>query len=101
KGKFKNSSELPYSDYTGYAPANTADELKDVIKWQPKYFSDGKGGKFAPGCLTPHWGNVEPIALQSPSQFRPGPPPTIGSNQLAAEVKEVIDLQANMTNEEK
>jgi hypothetical protein len=101
KGKFKNSSEVPYSDYTGYVPANSADELKDFIKWQPKYFSDGKGGKFAPGCLTPHWGNVEPIALQSPSQFRPGPPPTIGSSQLEAEVKEVIELQANMTNEEK
>ena len=101
KGKFKNSNEVPYSDYTGYSPANTPDELKDVIKWQPKYFSDGKGGKFAPACLTPHWGNVEPIALRTPSQFRPGPPPTIGSKQLEAEVKEVVDMQANMTNEEK
>lgn len=101
KGKFKNSSEVPYSDYTGYSPANTPDELKDVAKWQPKYFSDGKGGKFAPECLTPHWGNVLPIALQSPSQFRPGPPPKIGSKQLEAEVKEVVAMQANMTNEEK
>lgn len=92
KGKFKNSSELPYSDYTGYSPVNTADELKDVSKWQPKYFSDGKGGKFAPACLTPHWGNVDPIALDSPGQFRPGPPPAIGSKQLASEVEDVVKI---------
>jgi hypothetical protein len=101
KGKFKNSSDTPYSDYTGYVPANTADELKDVSKWQPKYFSDGKGGKFAPGCLTPHWGNVVPVALDSPSQFRPGPPPALGSKQLEAEVKEVVELQANLSDEQK
>ena len=101
KGKFKNSSEQPYSDYTGYLPVNTADELKDVSKWQPKYFSDGKGGKFAPACLTPHWGNVDPIALQSPSQFRPSPPPAIGSKQLEDEVKEVVELQANLTDKQK
>ena len=101
KGKFKNSSDQPYSDYTGYSPVNTADELKDVSKWQPKYFSDGKGGKFAPACLTPHWGNVDPIALESPSQFRPGPPPAIGSKQLEAEVKQVVEMQADLSDEER
>ena len=101
RGKFKNSSDKPYSDYTGYSPVNTADELKDVSKWQPKYFSDGKGGKFAPGCLTPHWGNVDPIALDSPSQFRPAPPPAIGSKKLEAEVKEVVEMQANLSDEQK
>lgn len=101
KGRFRNSSDDPYSDYTGYIPVNTADELKDVSKWQPKYFSDGKGGKFAPGCLTPHWGNVHPLAIDSPSQFRPGPPPSIGSDQLAKEVKEVVDLQAHLTDEQR
>lgn len=101
RGKFKNSSEDPYSDYTGYSPVNSADELKDFIKWQPKYFADGKGGKFAPACLTPHWGNVIPIALDSASQFRPGPPPAIDSKQLKAEVKEVIDLQSSLTDDQK
>ncbi|MBU2884332.1 vanadium-dependent haloperoxidase, partial [Gilvimarinus agarilyticus] len=33
------------------------------------------------------------------SQFRPGNPPMVGSEQLAAEVKEVVDLQANLTDE--
>jgi hypothetical protein len=41
------------------------------------------------------------LALDSPSQFRPGPPPSIGSDQLAREVKEVVDLQTNLTDEQK
>jgi hypothetical protein len=96
----KNDTTL-YADYTGYTPVNTADKLNDVGRWQPKYFSDGKGGKFLPQCLTPHWMNVAPLALDSASQFRPGPPPAIGSAQLIKEIKEVVDLQANLTNEQK
>src|SRR5688572_20833481 len=91
----------PYSDYTGYLPVNNPDRLTDLSRWQPKYFSDGIGGKFAPPCLTPHWGRVTPLAIDSPSQFRPGPPPPLGSAQLADEVKEVVELQANLTNEQK
>ena len=52
-GNMKNSNGTIYSDYTGYAPINSADNLTDLSRWQPKYFSDGQGGKFAPGCLTP------------------------------------------------
>lgn len=100
-GSMPGSDGKPYSDYTGYDPVNTADELKDLIRWQPKYFSDGKGGKYAPGCLTPHWGNVKPLILDSASQFRPGPPPALGSKQLEEEVKEVIDLQASLTDEQR
>jgi hypothetical protein len=71
------------------------------MKWQPKYFSDGKGGKYAPGCLTPHWDKVKTISIKSADQFRPGPPPALGSEQLKLEVKEVVDMQANLTDEEK
>ena len=97
----EGSNDQPYFDYTGYEPINPVDENVDPNRWQPKYFSDGKGGQFAPGCLTPFWNLVEPIALKSPDQFRPGPPPMIGSEQLEKEVKEVIDLQANLTDEQK
>lgn len=91
----------PYSDYTAYSPANTADKLDKIERWQPKYFSDGKGGRFAPQCLTPHWGKVKPLSLDSSSLYRPGPPPAIGSDQLINEIKEVVDAQANLTNEQK
>ncbi len=100
-GEVEGSNGEPYFDYTGYEPVNPVDKNNDPNRWQPKYFSDGKGGKYAPGCLTPFWDKVQPIALKSADQFRPGPPPMIGSEQLEKEVKEVIDLQANLTDEEK
>lgn len=100
-GEEEGSNGQAYFDYTGYEPLNTADKNVDPNRWQPKYFSDGKGGFYAPGCLTPFWDKVEPVALDSGSQFRPGPPPMIGSEQLAQEVKEVIDMQTNLTDADK
>ena len=90
-----------YADYTGYSPVNTADELTAVERWQPKYFSDGAGGWFAPKCLTPHWFKVKPVTLDSSSQFRSVAPPAIGSAQLISEIKEVVAMQANLTGEQK
>lgn len=98
-GELSGEMGKPYYDYTEYSPVNTVDENVDINRWQPKYFADGKGGKFAPSCLTPYWQLVKPLMLDSSSQFRPGPPPMVGSEQLAEEVKEVIDLQANLTDE--
>ena len=100
-GEEENSDGVPYFNYVGYEPVNSADENVDPNRWQPKYFSDGKGGQFAPGCLTPYWDRVEPIALKSGDQFRPGPPPVIGSKQLEEEVQEVIEMQANLTDYQK
>jgi hypothetical protein len=100
-GEEEGSNGEPYFNYVGYEPVNSADNNVDPNRWQPKYFSDGEGGQFAPGCLTPFWDKVEPIALKSGDQFRPGPPPMIGSDQLKEEVAEVIEMQANLTDEEK
>ena len=100
-GEEKGSNGEPYFNYVGYEPVNSADKNVDPNRWQPKYFSDGKGGKFAPGCLTPYWDKVKPIALKSGDQFRPGPPPMIGSEQLEKEVKEVMEMQANLTDYQK
>jgi len=101
QGTMPGSDGSPYADYTGYTPVNKVDQLKDLGRWQPKYFSDGNGGRFVPACLTPHWWKVAPLILDSASQFRPGPPPAIGSKQLEREVAQVVQLQANLTNEEK
>jgi hypothetical protein len=101
RGDMPGSDGKSYSDYTGYSPVNSVDNLTDVIRWQPKYFSDGQGGRFAPGCLTPHWGKVSPLTLDSASQFRPGPPPAIGSDQLNKEIEEVVSMQASLTDEQR
>ena len=100
-GTVKGSDGNPYSDYTGYIPVNSVDTLKDIKHWQPKYFSDGNGGKYAPGCLTPQWNKVKPLLLDSADQFRPAAPPAIGSEKLNNELKQVVALQANLSNEQK
>ena len=100
-GDEKDSNGKPYFNYIGYKPTNSPDENVDPDRWQPKYFSDGKGGTFAPECLTPYWDKVEPLGITSADQFRPGPPPKVGSKQMAKEVKEVMELQQHMTDEQK
>jgi len=100
-GEEKGSKGTSYYNYVGYKPMNVADDNTDPNRWQPKYFSDGNGGKFAPACLTPFWDKVEPIALKSANQFRPGPPPMIGSEQLKKEVEEVVEMQAHLTDYQK
>lgn len=100
-GEEEGSNGIPYFNYVGYEPINSVDNNVNPNRWQPKYFSDGKGGKFAPGCLTPFWDKVKPISMKSGDQFRPGPPPQIGSEQLEKEVQEVIEMQANLTDEQK
>ncbi|MGA0060152.1 MAG: vanadium-dependent haloperoxidase [Planctomycetota bacterium] len=91
----------PYADYTMYRPVNPPDRIHDPDRWQPIPFDDGAGGQVVLGFLTPHWYRVRPFALDSADQFRPGPPPLVGSEQLAAEVRECIDMNASLDPEQK
>lgn len=100
-GEEEGSDGKPYFNYVGYQPVNPVDTNIDINRWQPKYFADGKGGRFAPECLTPYWDKVKPVSMKSGDQFRPGPPPMVGSEQLEREVQEVIEMQANLTDEQK
>src|SRR3989442_1496018 len=90
-----------YSDYTSYRPKNTPDNIVDPLTWLPIEFSDGKGGHFSPGFLTPHWYRVKPFALLRSEQFRPPAPPSYGSDQLRRDVDETIAVNANLTLEQK
>src|SRR5262249_44526096 len=49
-------------------------------------------------ALDPGWGSVVPFLLHTPAQFRPGPPPTLGSRQYATDLHEVHSVgSANST----
>ena len=100
-GEEEGSDGEPYFNYVKYEPVNSADSITDPTRWQPKYFADGKGGQYAPACLTPYWDKVTPIALTSGDQFRPGPPPSPGSEQLEKEVREVVEMQSHLTDYQK
>lgn len=97
------SNGKAYSDYTFYKPVNTPEKVVDPDCWQPIPFDSGKGdgSKVTLGFLTPHWYRVKPFALKSSDQFRPGPPPKVGSEQLKAEVDECIKMNASLTVEQK
>lgn len=91
----------PYHDFTGYVPVNRLDSITDPARWQPKLFTARTGSTYALDCLTPHWHWVTPLTLAKADQFRPPAPPALDSDELLEELREVIDLQANLTNEDK
>lgn len=95
------SDRTPYSDWTFYRPVNPGPKIVDPDCWQPIPFDDGKGGKVTHGFLTPHWYRVRPFALERGDQFRPGPPPKCGSDQIRQEVEEVLRYNASLTPEQK
>ncbi|QEG22843.1 vanadium-dependent haloperoxidase [Mariniblastus fucicola] len=100
-GDEEGSNGEPYSDYTMYRPVNPSDRTNDPDRWQIIPFDDGKGGKIEMGFLTPHWYRVKTFGLESADQFRPGPPPLVGSDQLKQEVDECIKFNASLTPEQK
>jgi len=97
------SSGDPYSDYTYYRPVNppSPGAILDPDRWQEIPFDDGKGGTFIHPFLTPQWYLVAPFALERADMFRPPGPPLVGSAQLKKEVDECIEVNANLTVEQK
>ena len=97
------SDGTPYSDYTFYRPVNPPDKILDPDRWQPITFTLPDGKKITPGFLTPHWYRVTPFLLESPAQFRPGPPPTLAGDPelLRAQTDKVLEYNATLTNEQK
>ncbi len=91
----------PYSDFTGYEPVNTFNNVVQPEKWYPKPFVTAEKDTFFVDCLTPHWHWVTPFALERASEFRPGPPPALDSDQLRKEVMQVIELQSRLSDEDR
>ncbi len=100
-GDEAGGSGKPYSDWTYYAPTSTPQKGIDPDRWMPIPFDDGKGGTVRIGHLTPHWYRVVPFALQRGDQFRPGPPPKGDSDQLRRETEECVQMNGNLTLEQK
>jgi hypothetical protein len=100
-GDEAGGSGAAYSDYTMYRVVNPSETIHDPDRWQLIPFDDGKGGTIVLDFLTPHWYRVLPFGLERSDQFRPGPPPLVGSPELAREVEECIDFNASLTPEQK
>lgn len=100
-GDEAGSDGKPYADYTFYQSVNTPDSMRDPTRWLPIPFTDAQGKASSPGFLTPHWYRVKPVVLERGDQFRPPPPPQWGSKQLENDLKEIVDVNANLTLEQK
>ncbi|MCB0825871.1 MAG: vanadium-dependent haloperoxidase [Armatimonadetes bacterium] len=90
-----------YTDTTGYAPVNTVDNIVDPNRWQPMEFVYPDGSRRVPGFLTPHWGQVTPFALRTGSEYRVPAGLRYGTPEFKAQVDEIINYQANITDEQK
>ncbi len=91
----------PYFDNTRYRPINTTTKVVDPGRWQPLRVDVPYKDFFEQGFLAPHWGNVRPFALRTRDQFMPTPPAKFGSQAFAEQVREVVELSANLTDRHK
>ena len=81
-----------FADTTGYAPRKPG----KADAWQP---IDDFGKRQLP--ITPHWGRVMPFALTSADQFRPPPPPGLGSAEWSRQIEVLIGASAALTDAQK
>lgn len=102
---------VPYSDYTGYVPANDPMDTRgalepatvhDPARWQPLRYVDAAGLLVTPGFLGAQWDRVLPFAMGSPSEFRSDTPPAaFGTDLYASQAATLLDLSAGLTDRQK
>lgn len=104
------ASAVPYADYTGYTPSNPAlvvfqatprSSIPQPGSWQPLTFRDAAGVLRTPGFQAPFWGKVKPFALSSGAQFRPTPPAAAGSAAFVAQARQLVEIQAVLSPQQK
>ena len=87
-----------YADTIGYQPVNTWNHIEDPNRWQPLSLNNGQTVQT---FLTPHWGNVTSFAIDSPDNLLPPPPSKFGTQEYIDRALEVIEISANLSDEEK
>ncbi len=102
---------IPYSDYTGYRPANDPMDLTspfdpstvhDPGRWQPLRYLNAQGVLVTPAFIAPHWSRVVPFALASVASLRsPTGPAAYGTAAYRRQAVELLDLSARLTDEQK
>lgn len=97
----------PYADYTGYAPVNTADEIIDPARWQPRIFPLGNGQFAVQRFVTPQFGLTAAFSYVNPNRFNvpkpvdSNPRGPRGFRAYKALVDEVLEASANLTEQQK
>lgn len=100
----RDFNPMPYMDYTGYAPVNTAYRLRNPSKWQPDIQRQGMGLYKVQQFVTPQYALVEPYSYANPNVFHVPPPFNSNHRHRSAyrqQADEVLDASANLTEEQK
>jgi hypothetical protein len=101
---------VPYSDYTGYVPANDPMDIRvpfdpttvhDPNAWQPLRYVDGSGIVVTPGFVGAQWQRVKTFALTPGSLRSSTGPARYGSPEYLAQAQALLDLSAGLTDEQK
>jgi hypothetical protein len=104
------SPGVAYSDYTGYAPVNAPMDIRvpfdptgvhDPNAWQPLRYVDGSGNVVTPGFVGAQWPHVTTFALVPGSLRSTSGPARFGSAEYLAQARDLLDLSAGLTDEQK
>ncbi len=103
----------PYSDYTGYVPANDPMDLRagagldvatvhDPNRWQPLRYTDATGHDVTQPFVGAQWQRVTPFALGSAAQLRsPTGPARYGSSSYESQARALLTISAELSDEQK
>ncbi|PZH20830.1 hypothetical protein C1I97_00875 [Streptomyces sp. NTH33] len=97
-------NRLPYADYTGYQPQNTAYRLRDPSRWQPLVVTKDNGIFQVQQFVTPQLARVRPYSYSDPSGFRvPAPRASNHHNRVEyrRQVDDILAMSASLTDEQK
>jgi hypothetical protein len=102
---------VPYSDYTGFRPANEPMDLTaefdpstvhDADRWQPLRYRDAGGRLVTPAFVGAHWQRVTPFALSPSADLRSSVGPArYGSADYPAQAEALLGLSAALNDEQK
>lgn len=107
---------MPFRDYTGYRPVNTAYELTNPSRWQPQLgphhrrlgpLVTGEGDKgifVVQTFVTPQLALTKAVTYKDPSQFHLAPPDFSDANNRSAykrSVDGILSVSAALTDEQK
>lgn len=100
--KYENNVYLPKNKPIRVAFPTLFEEIDDCSKWQPlSYYNPDSEMPAVPKFIAPHWGSVKAFALPTGDHFRPSAPQNILSQGFLDQAKHVIEVQANLTVEQK
>ncbi len=99
----RDFNPMPYADYTGYRPKNTAYKLMNRSRWQPDIQRQGAGLYKVQQFVTPQYALVEPYSYDDPADFSvPAPVASLANNGLyEQQADEVLAASAALTDEQK